>query len=143
MELTNQLQQVFKFFDGNGDGKISPAELRRALVNLGHDKSTVGKEAERMVREMDSDGDGFIDLDEFMKVMDSVEKEDNLVDAFSVFDCDKNGLISPQELKRVLVRLGSSNCSLRECKKMIKGVDKDGDGFISFQEFKLMMGVID
>ncbi|KAG9156916.1 hypothetical protein Leryth_015509 [Lithospermum erythrorhizon] len=153
MEVSNQLKQVFKFIDSNGDGKISELELSQVLLSLGHEKSVAEKEAEGMLREMDCDGDGFVDLDEFMKVMeiDGVEnqdeavfcccKEDELMEAFLVFDADKNGVISPKELQSVLVSLGCGKCSLRQCRRMIKSVDKDGDGFVNFEEFKCMMAL--
>jgi len=117
--------------------KISPPELGEALIRLGHEKSTAITDAEKMVRELDCDGDGLIDLDEFINVVDVVN--DDLVNAFCVFDYDKNGFISSEELHKVLVSLGFSKCSLGDCHRMIKGVDKDGDGFVSFEEFKLMM----
>ncbi|KAK9274240.1 hypothetical protein L1049_019054 [Liquidambar formosana] len=146
MEVSNQMQQVFKLIDANGDGKISSFELSEVLLCLGHEKLTATKEAEKMVREVDYNGDGFIDLDEFMDVMSSDgkvgntgEEEDYLMDAFLIFDSDKNGLISAKELQEVLMSLGFDKCSLQECSRMIKGVDKDGDGFVNFEEFRSMM----
>ena len=95
-----------------------------------------------MIKEVDADGDGFIDLHEFIvlntKDIDSDEVLENLKDAFSVFDIDKSGTISAEELQNVLQSLGEES-SLAECKKMISGVDSDGDGMISFEEFKVMM----
>lgn len=151
MEVSSQLKLVFKFIDANGDGKISPLELTEILLSLGQDQELKAAEelAEVMVKEMDCDGDGFVDLDEFLSVMgmekdqvfgDSGKDIDELIrEAFLVFDDDKNGLISAKELRRVLICLGCVNCSVKECRKMIKGVDKDGDGFVNFEEFKEMM----
>lgn len=146
MEASSQLKQVFKLIDTNGDGKLSSSELRQALLSLGHKKEEAAKEAEGIVREMDCDGDGFVDLDEFMVVMGSEEDQENgisresvILAAFEVFDADGDGLISAEELKSVLGRLGCGKCSTRECRKMIKGVDRDGDGFVNFEEFKVMM----
>ncbi|RDX96897.1 putative calcium-binding protein CML25, partial [Mucuna pruriens] len=153
MELSTQFQQVFKLIDTNGDGKISTTELSEVLSCLGYNKCRAAKEAESMVRVLDFNGDGFVDLDEFMVVMNGMEEREEdkigsgmehqddgyLMDAFLVFDTDKNGLISAKELQRVLLNLGCDDCSLRECKRMIKGVDKNGDGFVDFQEFRSMM----
>lgn len=152
MELSTQFHQVFKLIDTNGDGKISATELSEVLSCLGYNKCTADKEAEGMVRVLDFNGDGFVDLDEFMIVMNGMEEEKEekfgsgmehgggyLMDAFLIFDTDKNGLISAKELQRVLINLGCDNCSLRECKRMIKGVDKNGDGFVDFEEFRSMM----
>ncbi|CAI9101576.1 OLC1v1038940C1 [Oldenlandia corymbosa var. corymbosa] len=161
-EVSQQLKQVFKFIDTNGDGKISSLELSEVLLRLGQytRSSLASKEAESIVREMDCDGDGFVDFDEFMNVMGTtttttttyaqnneggaksfiLDQEDELFQAFLIFDADKNGVISAEELQRVLISLGChQNCSLGDCRRMIKGVDKDGDGFVNFQEFKSMM----
>lgn len=143
MEVSSQFKRVFEVIDENGDGKISPSELSEVLLCLGYNKSTATREAEGMVREMDCDGDGFVDLDEFLDVVINTTGNsavhDHLMDAFLVFDTDKNGKISAKELRRVLVKLGCDKCSLGECRRMIKGVDKDGDGFVDFEEFRLMM----
>ncbi|CAN4111743.1 unnamed protein product [Withania somnifera] len=139
MGLSSQLKLVFKFIDANGDGKISPLELAEILSSLGHHQELKAAEelAQVMVKEMDCDGDGFVDLNEFLSVMGDI---DELIrEVFLVFDADKDGLISAKELRRVLISLGSVNCSVKECQKMIKGVDKDGDGFVNFEEFKEMM----
>ncbi|KAI3982590.1 hypothetical protein MKX01_031329 [Papaver californicum] len=145
MEVPNQLKQVFKLIDTNGDGKISSLELGEVLLCLGHEKSTVTKEAEVMLKEVDCNGDGYIDLNEFMNVVtgnsssESKGADEDLKDAFLVFDSDKNGFISPKELKQVLMSLGYYKCTISECSAMIKGVDKDGDGLVNFEEFRSMM----
>ncbi|GJZ63211.1 putative reverse transcriptase domain-containing protein [Tanacetum coccineum] len=151
MDVSNQLKQVFKFFDIDGDGKISQLELTNVLLTFGQEKSMATIEAQGILKEVDFNGDGFIDLDEFMTIMDGSKpvfassKEDNgddeLRNAFMVFDSDKNGLISAKELQSVLTSLGCSNSKLGQCRKMIKGVDKDGDGFVDFDEFKSMMSI--
>lgn len=145
MELPNQLKQVFNLIDSNGDGKISPLELKQVLQSLGYDKSIAAREAEGMVKEMDSDGDGFIDLEEFMKVVakdgDYKKLNEELMQAFLVFDIDKNGFISAKELRRVLVGLGHGSCSVEDCRAMIKAFDKNGDGLVDFNEFQDMMTI--
>ncbi|PWA44118.1 putative calcium-binding protein CML25 [Artemisia annua] len=59
-----------------------------------------------MIKEVDADGDGFIDLHEFIalntKDVDSNELLENLKEAFSVFDIDKNGSISAEELQKAV-----------------------------------------
>ncbi|XP_026383834.1 probable calcium-binding protein CML25 [Papaver somniferum] len=94
----------------------------------------------KMVKEVDSDGDGFIDLDEFIE-LNTIDPEKLLEDvksAFTILDANGDGSISPQELQKVLRSLGESP-TLEDCKNMIKGVDCDGDGLVSFEEFKKMM----
>ncbi|KAM0961096.1 hypothetical protein ACFX13_020839 [Malus domestica] len=135
-----ELDQVFKKFDVNGDGKISSSELGAIMSSLGQPSSD--EELNSMISEVDSDGDGFINFKEFVELntkgVDSAEALENLKDAFSVYDIDGNGSISAEELYEVLRSLGDE-CSIDECRQMIGGVDSDGDGMISFEEFKVMM----
>merc|ERR1711866_32023 len=52
---------AFRLFDKNGDGKISPEELK-AVLHDGDVQSVAGAEAvKRMMEEVDDNGDGFID----------------------------------------------------------------------------------
>ncbi|CAA0841435.1 Probable calcium-binding protein CML25 [Striga hermonthica] len=136
----SELEQVFNKFDVNGDGKISAAELGSIMGSLGHAASE--EDLAFMIREVDADGDGFIDLQEFIELnTEGVGLEEllqNLKDAFQVFDIDRNGSISAEELQKVLGSLGEE-CSIDDCRKMISGVDVDGNGTISFDEFKVMM----
>ncbi|KAJ0257856.1 calcium-binding protein CML25 [Hirschfeldia incana] len=135
-----ELEAVFKKFDVNGDGKISSKELGAIMASLGNE---VPEEVlEKAVTEIDRKGDGYISFEEFVELntkgMDQDDVLENLKDAFSVYDIDGNGAISAEELHEVLRSLGDE-CSIGECRKMIGGVDKDGDGTIDFEEFKFMM----
>lgn len=140
VQFTEDLEHVFRKFDVNGDGKISSSELGSIMGSLG--QPATEEELDNMIREVDADGDGHINLEEFIELntkdIDPNEILENLKDAFSVFDIDKNGSISAEELHNVMVSLGDQ-CSLAECQKMIGGVDSDGDGMIDFEEFKKMM----
>ena len=50
------LYNCFRVFDKDGDGYISPAELRHVMANLG--EKLTEDEVEEMIREADQDGDG-------------------------------------------------------------------------------------
>ncbi|KAK9125116.1 hypothetical protein Scep_013962 [Stephania cephalantha] len=62
-----------------------------------------------------------------------------LKDAFRVFDADGDGKISAEELLEVFAAIGDEGCTLDDCRRMISGVDSDGDGFVCFEDFQRMM----
>ncbi|CAI0430662.1 unnamed protein product, partial [Linum tenue] len=62
---------------------------------------------------------------------------DELRDAFEVFDRDRDGMITVEELGSVLSSLGLKEGKRMEaCKEMIRRVDADGDGMVNFDEFR-------
>lgn len=135
-----ELEDVFKRFDANGDGRISSSELGEILRSMG---GRVGsQELGLMMKEADADGDGFISLEEFIdlntKGNDRATCLEDLKNAFQVFDLDRNGSISADELYQVLKGMGDGS-TREDCKNMITGVDRNGDGLINFEEFKTMM----
>ena len=63
--------------------------------------------------------------------MNTTDSEEELKQAFKVFDKDGNGYISPQELKHVMTNLGEK-LSDEEIEEMIKEADLDGDGQVNY-----------
>ncbi|TKY55715.1 Calmodulin protein 1 [Spatholobus suberectus] len=135
---SEEMKWVFDKFDTNKDGKIALEEYKAAVRTMGWG---IGEtEAVESFKVMDSDGDGFIDFKEFMEMFNVEDKvkETEIKSAFQVFDLNGDGKISAEELSQVLKSLGES-CSLGACKKMVMGVDGNGDGFIDLNEFMRMM----
>ena len=66
------------------------------------------------------------------------DTEEDLIDAFKVFDKDGNGFISAVELRHVMTSLGEK-LSDEEVDEMIKEADTDNDGQINYHEFVKMM----
>uniref|UniRef100_A0A0E0N7R8 EF-hand domain-containing protein n=1 Tax=Oryza rufipogon TaxID=4529 RepID=A0A0E0N7R8_ORYRU len=140
---TAEFRRVFSAFDRDADGKISAAELRLCMkAALGEDMSA--EEAEALVSSADTDGDGLLDEEEFTKLAVQLEMGDEeercrgLMEAFRMYEMEGEGRITPASLKRMLRKLGSHQ-GIEECQTMICRFDLDGDGVISFEEFKIMM----
>lgn len=83
-----------------------------------------------------------ISLSEFelmmSRKMDNNDDDEVIREAFKVFDKDKNGTISADELRHVIKNVGE-NISDCEVTEMIQEADFDGDGEINPDEFVKMM----
>ena len=139
---SNELKRVFQMFDKNGDGRITKKELTDSLENLGI--FIPDKELIQMIEKIDVNGDGCVDIEEFgelyQSIMDERDEEEDMREAFNVFDQNGDGFITVEELRVVLSSLGlKQGRTVEECKKMIMKVDVDGDGMVNYKEFKQMM----
>lgn len=138
----SELKRVFQMFDRNGDGRITKEELNESLANMGI--LIPDKELSLMIEKIDVNLDGCVDIDEFgnlyQNIVDERHEEEDMREAFDVFDRDRDGFISVDELKYVLGSLGlKQGGGVEDCKKMIMKVDVDGDGLVDFKEFQMMM----
>lgn len=81
-------------------------------------------------------GNGTIDFEEFLQMMarkmKDTDSEDELREAFRVFDKDGNGFISAAELRHVMTNLGEKLTD-EEVDEMIKEADLDGDGMVNYE----------
>lgn len=94
-----------------------------------------------MLSEVDRNGDGCISLAEFGAISSAFGPAcySELKDAFDFFDTDHDGKITAEELLRVFKAIGDDSCTLEDCRRMIAGVNKNGDEFVCFEDFSLMM----
>ncbi|GJM95224.1 hypothetical protein PR202_ga11934 [Eleusine coracana subsp. coracana] len=73
---------------------------------------------------------------------DDHDADEELREAFKVFDKDQNGYISATELRHVMINLGEKLTD-EEVEQMIREADLDGDGQVNYDEFVRMMMLSD
>jgi Ca2+-binding EF-hand superfamily protein len=138
-ELPGELRWAFERIDTNKDGKLSREELERgagylhpqrrpsdlvyALIEMSEDDKEALTEAQRaydILRRLDKNRDGKIDLDELKAMREALVKErvDYLMKAL---DTDKDGRISRAEARGAI-------------REHFADIDRNKDGFIEREE---------
>jgi len=141
------MEEIFKKVDKDGNGSISLSEYFGIFEEHG---IVVNKtETNRVIRLAGDDGnltkESFIKIlkssDFFMKAFD--KNKDGIVTetemmtraelAFHALDKDGSGYVTEKELKKL-----SKKLSTHELKSLMTKLDSDGDGRLSFEEFRVL-----
>lgn len=139
----NRRGEVFDRLDKNGDGKIEHDELK------GGPPGGAGKFPAPRLRELDEDKDGAISFEEFLK-SPFVGKmpEDRRRSLFDRMDRNKDGQLSPADRpegggrdKGPRHRRGEDGP--RDLGALIDQLDANGDGALSFEEFRAAPWMVD
>ena len=139
----DEIQRLYKRFqklDQNGNGQIEKTEFEQ-IASIKSNPL-----ASRLIEIFDSDGNGEVDFQEFVRGLNVFsahgKKDDKLKFLFKVYDIDRDGYISNGELYTVLKMMVGNNLNPEQLQqivdKTIMESDKDKDGKISFDEFRNM-----
>ncbi|PZV19001.1 MAG: calcium-binding protein [Pseudanabaena sp.] len=124
-EKLTSIVQMFTKIDSDRDGKIEIDEY----LNFALAKEKI--RLTRMFEAADNDKDGCIDFEEFAVAN---EPNFNILKKFRELDLDKNGLLSLEEAINIADRLVLP-VNTEQIKTIIKQVDHDGDGQITYYEY--------
>uniref|UniRef100_A0A8C5WM36 Troponin C, skeletal muscle n=1 Tax=Leptobrachium leishanense TaxID=445787 RepID=A0A8C5WM36_9ANUR len=135
-EMIAEFKAAFDMFDTDGGGDISTKELGTVMRMLG--QTPTKEELDAIIEEVDEDGSGTIDFEEFLVMMVRQMKEDaqgkseeELAECFRIFDKNADGYIDSEELAEILRSSGESITD-EEIEELMKDGDKNNDGKIDF-----------
>merc|ERR1711975_125679 len=138
-EQIEEIREAFNLFDADNSGAIDVRELKAAMRALGFEVKK--EELKKMISDIDNDGNGSIEFQEFLEMMTGKmgEKDtrEDIEKVFKLFDDDNTGKISLRNLRRVAQELGENIDE--EVQDMINQADRDGDGEINIDEFYRIM----
>ncbi|CAF0886682.1 unnamed protein product [Adineta ricciae] len=139
-EQIQEFRQAFLLYDKDSDGAINPKVLGNVMRTLGQNPTE--DELKGLINEFDCDGKGLIDFDEFLQMMAKRAKEhneeDELIEAFRVFDKNGHGYIKVAELKHIMTNLGEQ-FSNDEVDEILNEIDTTGNGIIRYEEVVKMI----
>ena len=135
-----EFKEAFKLFDKDSGGSIDAEELKDALESLG--QVVTEESVQELVDEVDEDGSGEIEFDEFLVLMSrQILNSDVVYDcekAFDIWDSDHDGRITVEQVRSVFQRL-PERPSEDEIEELIDIADADRDGMIDFNDLMNMM----
>ncbi|KAG2679125.1 hypothetical protein I3843_11G036500 [Carya illinoinensis] len=139
VEEVEVIRDMFTLMDTDRDGKVTYEELRTGLRKVG---SQLAEPEIKMLMEVaDVDGNGVLDYGEFVAVtihLQRMENDEHFRRAFMFFDKDESGYIESNELWEGLAD-DSVETDADVVNDIMREVDTDKDGRISYEEFVAMM----
>ena len=130
-EKLQELKAAFSLFDIDNDGKISKEELSFIFQNVGLELNN--SELTQIINNASFTGEkkDFISFEDFCAVMNTKmsdsDTEQELKEAFKIFDSEGNGYISIEQLKYVLTNI-SNVLTLDEINELINLIKEDEEG---------------
>jgi calcium-dependent protein kinase len=138
-EEKDELLKTFKALDLDHDGELTHDELMIGYSKLMGEEEAK-REVDRIFKTIDVNGTNAIDFTEFLLATVNHKKllsHERMTQVFQMFDKDGSGTISRDEIKEFFSMSDETNEGF--VMELIEEVDKNGDGEISFPEFKDMM----
>merc|ERR550537_421885 len=133
-----RLYNRFKALDADGSGQLDPSEIF-SVAELNENPLV-----QRVISVFDADNSGTVSFIEFLvglaKLAAGTSEEHKLNFAFSIYDVNKDGFISNGDLFQVMKMMVGDNLTGEQLQQLVDRqmvqADKDGDGKLSFEEFK-------
>ena len=129
-------KKLFKLFDEDGDGKIPNEELGKLMKK--YDSDPTSDEINEMLKFVDEDKSGTLELDEFLKVFEKKLLEpdlyEDILDAFTIFDYNSKGVYNEFELEKIMTEYGFK-ISKEEFIEFLSFAPRNENGDINYEEF--------
>uniref|UniRef100_A0A0E0KHL3 non-specific serine/threonine protein kinase n=1 Tax=Oryza punctata TaxID=4537 RepID=A0A0E0KHL3_ORYPU len=139
VEEVEVIREMFALMDTDNNGKVTLQELKDGLTKVG--SKLAEPEMELLMEAADVDGNGYLDYGEFVAVtihLQRLSNDNHLRTAFLFFDKDGSGYIERTELADALAD-DSGHADDAVLDHILREVDTDKDGRISYEEFVAMM----
>ena len=130
-------KEAFQIFDKHSEGYISSNELGTIMSSLGFNISD--EDLNEITNIYDNEqNNNMIDFISFLGIISkkkgNIYKEEDLIDAFRIFDKEGNGKISSKELLYVMMSSGE-DFNENYIKELISESSIEHDEFIDYQKF--------
>ena len=134
------IRSVFKYYDTDGNGKISADELKSIMDQMGLNLSM--DQIKQAISQYDINKDGEWDFNEFYQFyvnvvvnsQQNITLEQEITGVFQLLDSDKNSKIDVKEIKVFFQQVGYPLTD-PEIVQLIALYDTNKNGMMDFEEF--------
>jgi len=151
----DEVREVFRKFDRDNNGLISEEEVWSFISELGYNPTEKEvNEIREKIRISDTDGDGQINFEEFLKIKDPIQigqrgrgftqgrklmeklSEDKIRELFRLIDKDNDGLISEGDALSYFNEPGGTVEIVNQLLAAIRKCDPQNDGGVTWGQIK-------
>ncbi len=141
-EEIQEFRDIFNLADRAGQGSIDKAQLGELLETLGIDATP--EELELMLAEIDEDGSGLIEFNEFVGIMsrkvNAAYSAEQVKHAFKTFEgVSPDGYIRADLLIKALCTYGKEKLTEEQATELVSQMETDAGGMINYKNYVEMM----
>jgi len=140
VKMIMEMREAFRAMDEDCSGELGVDELREVLSAVGH--APTDAELLDLMKEVDIDGNGNLDFDEFLELMSLKLKyctpSDEIKESLSYFDSRESslkphtGFLTSENLQEMLIGLGFTAL---EVDQVLLWAKPDKDGLVNYGDF--------
>ena len=148
-EELEKLQNEFIGLDKDGNGEVSIEEMGILLRSMRIKLKLSETQIRRALKQIDANGDGTVDKEEMMQILEKFDTEGLIYKAlserssirndFTRYDTDGSGYITKDELVQIIQDRTGIKVPEKQLALMIKDVDENDDNQINYEEFVKLM----
>lgn len=124
-------KEVFDLFDVDGNGSLTPMNIRNAMLTLGYNPKK--QMIYQLVSDLDFDESGGVDFQEFVKMMTTKpcekDTDEDIERVYYMYDNEKKGYITKEDMIEAAQEI-KEELTEEEIEIIIQEIDPDGGGNI-------------
>ncbi|KAM0554717.1 hypothetical protein ACHAPJ_006788 [Fusarium lateritium] len=128
-----RVEELWASLEPDRTGELDLKGLRKGLRRIDHPMKNADDMLKRIMDEVDANGDGKIQYDEFRKFVENAERQ--LFALFRSIDKDGNGKLDKLELQTAFKNAGLT-LSNRRLSEFFDDMDLNNDGYVTFDEWR-------
>ena len=137
--MSNDAKEIFKYIDKDKNGKISLDEINRVCEVVG--ETFLNDDIRKMLISIDPAFADDFDINTFNLIMEKrvfkEMKQDDLVNAFKIFDKSNSGKVKTEDFRKVIEAIAIENNYLTsdEVMEFVEQADPKNEGYFNYANF--------